>query len=179
MAVRVVPPSVTHVAGDLDPSAVWNAGPLASNLFLTNVPIFSAHSTAALSVASATDTIIPLAATAIDSDSGHSNATNPGRYTAQVSGIYMVSGVVAWAFNNVGDRQTYISKNGALLTGTANSMKTSAADPMIVPSGAILVALNASDYVELVGNQTSGGALNTSATTMENCAMHVWWVAHI
>ena len=174
--VRVVPPSVTHFAGDLDSSAVWNAGPVNSTSFLTGVPIFSGYATAVVSLVTATFTAIPLAATVIDSDNGHSNVTNNTRYTAQVSGWYMASGVVAFAAGATGDRQAIIRKNEGIVYGSSNAMPGNAVLPT-VPTGTVLVQLNATDYIELVANQTSGGALNTSVgNAPEGCYLHVWWV---
>jgi hypothetical protein len=178
VTVRVVPLSVIHLAGDLDSSAVWNAGPVASTAFLTTVPIFSGSGPVAFSVNNSVTTPIPLTVTGVDSDSGHSNLTNNTRYTAQVSGWYMVSGTISWNTNTTGNRLSYLAKNGRILYGSTVMVPATTAFT-VVPTGTVLILLNASDYVELWGYQSSGGALTTATgITSQGTFLHAWWVAH-
>lgn len=182
---RVVPPSVTRAAGDMESSAVWRAGPVASNAFLVNVPIFTTHATSILAVPNLTATAIPLAGgmapgypNPVDSDNGHSNTTDNTKYIAQVSGWYVVSGVVSWVLNATGYRQSYLTKNGGVILGSAVTVNATAADFTAVPTGTVVVQLNVTDYVELWGFQSSGGSLNTDVGAIEGCFLHAWWVAH-
>lgn len=176
MTTRTVPASVTHSAGDLDASAVWNAGPVASTTFLTNVPLFSGFATTQFTTTTSVAVAIPFAGTVIDTDNGHSNVTNNTRYTAQVSGWYMASGVISW-LAGAGNRQVYLAKNGGVIPGSGVTVINNGFLDT-VPTGTVLVQLNATDYVEVWGFQDSGGPLNTYTPANQGCYFHVWWVAH-
>jgi hypothetical protein len=84
------------------------------------------------------------------------------RYTAQVAGIYAVSGYVTWVPNGTGTRIGTIMYNGsgvqggesenAAVNGTNNA--TSVAPP-------ILISAAVGDYFQLGAYQSSGGSLFT------------------
>ena len=93
----------------------------------------------------------------------HDTVTNNSRLTAVYAGIYHVIGNVEWASNATGYRGLYIRySNGATLVG-AN---------LVVPMTGVvtrqqvtaLVALAVNEYVELLADQTSGGALNINSS---------------
>lgn len=118
------------------------------------------------SLANGTLTAITLNLESFDPDGFHDNVTNPSRFTcpAGKAGKYLFVGNIRFAPNTTGDRNAYFRKNGTTYYSTtlqrAASVGTSATD---VPALAI-IDLIAGDYVEMVGVQDSGGALDVSAS---------------
>ena len=101
----------------------------------------------------------------------HSTSVNTTRLTATVSGVYDISGQVAWEGNAVGDRELLILKNGGPFVGrsTVTVTSTAALDQQVSAQ----VNLRAGDYVELLARQSSGGTINLVAEDNEPVfAMH-------
>lgn len=88
--------------------------------------------------------------------------TNPSRITATKPGWYKVTGQVEWAANATGDRDIRIIKNGSATAILGQSVVKSATlvTSQIVEAYVYLVP---GDYVELILNQTSTGALDVTA----------------
>jgi hypothetical protein len=138
----------------------------ASVQFLLNPPIFRGIQIVTQSMTSGTLTAITFTSSAYDTYSGHSNVTNPSRYTAVVSGYYTVSGVVAFAASSSGSRQATIVVNGSNINGATGFISsTPSTDVAAVVSPTLDVFLNVGDFVELWAAQDSGGSLSTSVTS--------------
>lgn len=129
--------------------------------FLLNPPEAVLKQATIQSIPNGALTSISLDASVNDSYGGHSNVTNNSRYTAVVTGWYWVSGVVGFASNGTGQRVADFAVNGADLIYTQVWIPAITGAPTAVSPKSELVLLNAGDYVELRGYQTSGGALNT------------------
>lgn len=172
---RTVPVSATKNAGDLITGALWNAGPAASNTFLTTVPLAVAYQTASQNITNGTWTMIALDSTLVDTDSQHSNSVNNTRFTCQVAGWYSVSGAVSFNTNATGARGAAIFKNGSALTITSGGLTAASNVIHIAPISEVLVPLNIGDYVELAGWQSSGGTITTANGTQYDSCLYARW----
>lgn len=113
-----------------------------------------------------------------DSYNGHSNSTNPSRYTAQIAGFYMICGVVCTTANANGSRGVRLAKNGAVQTGSATfGVTNTTGDQYAISTPAWLLQMSVGDYVEVQGFQSSGAPLNTNVGSADvRSAMTVLWV---
>jgi len=101
---------------------------------------------------------IPLNAEEFDSHSQHDNSTNPERLTCVKAGTYLITGQVSFAANATGNRDALLRVNGTNYVGQTRYL-TMASGSTSVPVFA-MVELAVDDYVELIGRQDSGGALD-------------------
>ena len=103
----------------------------------------------------------------------HSTSSNTSRITVPTGGggVYIVGGALSWTANATGVRQTRLQTNGTTIYLIAESATTTATSAMPLPV-ATAIAMVAGDYVELIALQTSGGALNTLASS--NYAPEFW-----
>lgn len=168
---RTVPVSSNQAPGNLLTSSLWNAGPAASNAFLTAPPLAQVTQTTVQTCANNTLTPINFDTTALDTDNGHSNVTNNTRYTCQVAGWYLVIGGVGWAPNGAGNRLTLIYKNG-VLTSWGSGVFTATNVNSTVVQASWMVQMNVGDYVEIYGYQGSGGPLATQS--LFSSAQFIW-----
>jgi hypothetical protein len=101
------------------------------------------------------------AAESEDTDGLHSTVTNTGRFTATKAGWYLVLTNVSWAANTTGRRRIAIRKNG---TPTWYQNQDAPATSVTTNQNVVqLVDLAATDYVDVIGYQNSGGALDATA----------------
>ncbi len=117
-----------------------------------------------LSLTDNTDTAITLSdSETFDTDGFHDLVTNSSRMTipAGLAGKYLVTGSVQFAASATGNRGVTIRKNGTT-TGEGMRWASGATNTMLGTATAI-VDLAATDYVEVWGYQSSGGALNATA----------------
>ena len=167
-----VPSQRTWATSDVVTAAMMNANVRDAVNFLTGKPIAQLHQTNPQSIPNSAFTAIAFDTTDVDSYSGHSNTTNNSRYTAQVAGWYSVYGAIEWTANGTGRRITSISVNGSEI-GTCRGETQASATNLVTTESESLVHLNAGDYVEIQGFQSSGAALNTAPTPVR---MTVVWV---
>lgn len=158
---RTVPVSATKNAGDLITGALWNAGPAASNTFLTGVPIAMVYQANAQSLASGFSAIA-MDTTILDTDSQHSNSVNNSRVVCQVAGWYSVGGAVGFSTNTTGSRGGLIYKNGSSLTQATGNIAAASNVLHVATAGEFCIQLAVGDYVELYGFQNTGAPLNTA-----------------
>lgn len=128
-------------------------------------PRASAYASSTQSISNSTATAVTFDSEDYDVGSMHSTVSNTSRITIPTSGdgLYLVIGQLAYAANATGIRQTLLRKNGT--TGIAQDLST--------PNGTngteihlmSVVTLVATDYVELVAVQSSGGALNVGSAS--------------
>jgi len=94
-----------------------------------------------------------------DTDTIHDNSTNNTRLTATTAGKYVITGHAKFDVNGTGRRQVGIRVNGSTIIALWETAITSAAGGNIF-SIATIDDLSATDYVELVVFQDSGGNLD-------------------
>lgn len=118
------------------------------------------YNSAPQSISNATDTALTFDTENYDTDAIHDNVTNPTRLTAKTAGKYVIQGQVEFAANVTGVRTLYIRLNGttALAVVDKGAVGVGATDAGV--DTVYDLALN--DYVELIVNQTSLGALNAN-----------------
>lgn len=172
---RTVPVSATKNSGDLITGALWNAGPAASNTFLTSVPLAEAYQTISQNIPNATWTTITLDSTLVDTDGQHSNSVNNTRFTCQVAGYYSISGAIGFNTNSAGARGASIYKNGSALTIASGGLTAASNVVHIAPITEVLVQLNVGDYVELAAWQNSGGTLGTAIGAQYDSFLYARW----
>jgi hypothetical protein len=145
----------------------------AGGQFLRNAPVTVLNTPASQSLASTTSTAIIWSTPVLDNYTAW-GAGNPTRVTPKVAGWYEINGSVSFAANATGYRVAQISKNGS--TNQAQTSTTNAgavANTVVQVTG--LVQFNGStDYIELVANQASGGALATTSSLLTS--LSVQWV---
>ncbi len=110
---------------------------------------------------SGTIQVVPFSTVNVDR-SGLWTVANPSRITVDKTGTYLISAQVEFAASATGDRELAIRKNGATNDLLKTGLKSATLANDLSLSG--ILQLAAGDYVELWANQTSGGALNITAT---------------
>lgn len=105
-----------------------------------------------------------------DTAAMHSTVSNTSRITVPVTGLYVVSAEVTFAFNANGLRAVGFRANGS---GTSGPNKKGRIQTWGVINSdtylsvATTLKLSANDYLEVVAFQNSGAALNLAASTTE------------
>lgn len=95
-----------------------------------------------------------------DSDA-YFDAGNASRLTAAIAGKYMVGATVQWDSNASGTRALYVAINGNTAQRMAAALNPAAAG--LTQQVAMLLELDAGDYVEIYAEQDSGGARDIGA----------------
>ena len=168
----------TWAAGEIFTAS--NVNTFVSNVlaFLMTPPLLQCRQIVAQSIASASSPGTALTFTAEDVDSTttmHSTSTNTSRGVALYPGWYQLSGGCGFAANATGARGGIWNINGSALNGGNTLVPTTASGGCWVPYRTIFGFCNVTDFVELFATQTSGGALNTSATNTEQPLMAMKW----
>lgn len=131
---------------------------------------FIGYQAVAQSVSNNTPSAINMDSEVIDIDGGHSTSVNTSRYTLQTDGYYFAAGVYAAAANNTGERRADLYKNGSVLTvpyrSNINAI-TQSGEPSCVHTFGFITGV-VGDYIQLMGTQQSGGALNTEITATKS-----------
>jgi hypothetical protein len=96
-------------------------------------------------------------------DTMHDTVTNNTRLTCRYAGIYKITGNIAFAANATGFRQVYIRLNGTTVLGYTLDVTASGTLASIL-NVTTDYSLAVNDYVELVAQQNSGGALNVTVS---------------
>jgi len=135
--------------------------------WVTPIGASVSHS-AAQSIANVTPTALAFNTEGWDTDTIHNTVTNNSRLTATTAGKYVVLGFVHWANNSTGQRIASIRQNGTTtIVDTAEGVISGEVRHCV----GVFVNLAATDYVELVVYQDSGGALDV-ASAQTGFAMH-------
>lgn len=151
--------------------------------FLSSPPRMQARQTVAQSLTSGVFSAITCTTEDYDQDPNgtstqHDTVTNPSRFTALFSGRYTLSGAVGFAASATGRRLTKWQVNGVDVNGSGLAIPATAASVGKIPAVTIDVLLAVGDYVELLGAQESGGALNTAVGgATDQSFMKVLWIA--
>jgi hypothetical protein len=177
----IIPSTRLFTAGEVETGAYLNATITSLGNFVLGKPVFAAWQSTAQSLAN--NVYVPLTFTSetIDRDNGHSNVTNPSRYTAQTAGYYLFNGQIQYAANVTGARRALWYVNGALPVnnggGFFSTSSTLLAATATVIAPPLFVYLAVGDYVELNAFQNSGGALLTVAAGGVFSTMSGIWVS--
>jgi hypothetical protein len=146
--------------------------------FLLSPPTVQVRRTTAQSIPNTTATAISFDAEDSDNDGMHS-AGSPTRLTCVTPGTYLVSGLIPYVANATGGREVRIVKNGvgvAVNGGRTLGPTPSGTIDSVILAPVIEVPLLVGDFLELTAVQTSGGALNTTATNAIFPFMRAAWV---
>lgn len=138
--------------------------------FLLNKPDATVYLPADWSLPNNAYTPVPWTAAQTDNWNGHSNTTNPSRYTAPVSGTYAVDGAITFDGNATGIRAVKIYKNGSAVTGTNLWEPTSGTNFVTISIPAFSVPCLVGDYLEIAAFQNTGHPFNIKAV---GAYMHV------
>jgi hypothetical protein len=136
------------------------------------LPQARVYNDANLSINNTTFTALTFNSERFDNGSLHSTSANTGRLTAPITGLYMVGAHAVFASNATGFRVIQLRVNGTTVIEYENK---GAVNGDVTGVGArTLYQMAATDYVEVVVYQSSGGALNVSATA--NYSPEFWMV---
>ena len=136
--------------------------------FFIDPPACSVYNSAVQSIPNATSTALTANSENYDNDSMHSTATNTSRITIQTAGRYLLSGTILYDNNATGARSVTFRKNGTTSYVATSAPNIGSTLDMGI-SGMRTLVLAAGDYVECLGYQNSGGALD--ATLQEFVAL--------
>jgi hypothetical protein len=130
--------------------------------YATAQPRAVVYNSTTQSLSDSTLTAITFDTEDFDVGSMHSTSVNTSRITcpANGTGAYLVIGKVTYAANATGVRVARIRKGGSDVATQATHAATAGAT-QVVQTICLIGMTPPSDYVELYGFQTSGGALNT------------------
>ena len=150
--------------------------------YLQKPPQFKLRQATSQSFTNNTDTPVTFDAEVLDTDvngtSGHDNVTNNTRWTCTFPGQYEIAGTVTFGANATGIRWAGLRVNGTNVPASIGSQGGSAAEVGAVHSHTTKVYMDVGDYVELVGRQSSGGALSTYvADSWFQSALDGLWVS--
>jgi len=174
-----VPIPRTFSVGEYETAAYFNANVRDMGNFLLGLPIATVFQTATQTLtASGTQYPVTFDSAAVDSYGGHSGTTNPSRYTAQVSGWYMVTGTVFYNPSTAGTyRKAQMAVNGtkiAYATSQAPQVNssTNGTGLAIAPT---IVFLDPGDYVEIWASADVAG-LGITPNPLNESYMTIFWV---
>lgn len=164
MAARTVPTMPDWTLNEEITSSLLNQITTYSR-FWSSPPMFSMYQGVAQPLATGTDTQITCDTSEYDTDSGRAAGT-PWSYVIPVgmTGRWTFTVYISYAANSTGARAAKIFRNGAQQNGAYVSLQ---AAPSPVASAVGLTrtfACSAGDVISAIGNQTSGGSLNTFVT---------------
>lgn len=161
----IIPTLAAAAPGNFLTAALWNATVVAGVTAALNPAIFKGYGTGGQSIPGSATTPIPvlLDTEEIDTDGGHSIASNTSRFVVQTAGVYMAMGAVTYSTASAtGVRAAEILKNGTGQPGgiqqvAPSSTRGGSANTFIVTRCAV------GDYIELATWTT--GATDTLASS--------------
>lgn len=172
----IVPALRTWSAGEIVTAAMLNANVRDAINFLLARPYVSVYASATQSTTTAVWALILMQSEETDNDGMHSTSSLTSRLTAVTPGWYQVSGQVAFSgTSNVGSRNARLAVNGSAVTASGQTTTTGNAGVGIANLTTRAVFLNAGDYVEIQGMQTSGAALLTNISGEFVSALNAVW----
>jgi hypothetical protein len=134
-----------------------------------------AYSSVAIGLSDAIITTLLMDSERWDSNGFHNVLTNTTRLTIPtgMGGYYLIGGKLQWAANATGNRLALIFKNGGINLAY-NNFRAGNVQARSAPVTLSLLA--ATDYVELLAYQDSGGILNVEANAE---ASPVFWLHRV
>ena len=134
-----------------------------------------AYNNANISINNATTTAITLNSERWDTDTMHSTSSNTSRLTATTAGLYVITASVDFAANATGVRSAQLQVNGATVIALSTIASAGAGNDTVI-SLATTYYLNATDYVEMLAFQNSGGALNVVSGANYSPELSAVWI---
>lgn len=178
----MLPSPRTWTVGELLTASKLNTDLRDGLNFLLAPPLAMLVKSGTQSIPNNTATAVTWETEQIDRDGGHSTSSQTSRYVCQTTGWYQIVGTVRWTNLVTGGelRAAQFRKNGSsYLPGSSNATKSGATSVYTVQVVTTLVQLVVSDYVELIVQQDSGGAMNVLDTwnSGPDTNMCVRWVS--
>lgn len=170
------PNSIHNPATGTVAPAAWGDQLRDNDVFFANPPTCRVYNSANESINNATDTALTFNSERFDTDTIHSTVSNTSRLTATTAGKYLIFGHAQFAPNATGTRKVFIRLNGTTNLGTIEVPNNGGAANVELPITTIY-QLAATDYVELVVFQNSGGALNVNAGASQSPEFGMLWVS--
>lgn len=173
----------TNVAtGDVYTASQHNA--ILTNLAGYRVPptAFATHNTTQ-SLSTSTFTAIAFNTEPVtwDSDAIHDTAANNSRFTVTTTGLYLCTANITFVPNATGARYVLLRQDGTSYIGATSQPTTGGGDNTHI-SASWVAYLTATTYVEFIGYQSSGGALNIAADatgSLTYCRASVTWLGQV
>src|SRR5687767_2891259 len=109
--------------------------------FLTDPPRAQLRQTVAQTFTSGAFAAVTFTTEDWDTYAGHSTSTNTSRYTAQIAGIYMLTGKIGWNGNATGRRASRWAKNGTDINGSQIAIIATSASDVHIPAMTLYVSL--------------------------------------
>jgi hypothetical protein len=146
----------------------------------TNIPKFSAFQGSAQSIPNNTWTAINWDNEVFDTANAHSTVSNTSRYVIPFDGEYWCSAIMYFAGpSTTGTRNASLAKNGTIQRGKV--VRTQAHPDgfgnALIIGGFVQGVVG--DYIELMGIQLSGGALNTSVLNPECSSIDIMYTGQL
>lgn len=139
-------------------------------------PACRVFNSAAISIPNSTTTALTFDSERYDPTGMHSTVTNTSRITISTAGLYLVTGHVAFAGNATGFRWIAVSLNGTTtLLAMHNQLSVTAADQALF-SVSTVWKFSPGDFIQLLVNQTSGGALNVNSAADYSPEFSATWI---
>ena len=152
----------TWAVGEVVTASNMNTNVRDNVAWLHGPPTCRAYNSANISINNDTLTALTFNSERWDTDDIHSVLSNTGRLTCKTAGVYTIYGTVRFATNDVGQRAVQVRLNGTTFIGGDTRVDATSAGGTRL-TAFIEYKLAATDYVELVVYQNSGGALNVVA----------------
>lgn len=140
----------------------FHDGTAVRDLWAVNPPAARAFHNANQSINNTTATTLAFNSERFDTDTIHDTATNNSRLTCKTAGKYLVFAHVQWASGAGTYRQTNLFLNGA--TNIAIVIGPPSSGNVTYQHVSTVYDLAVNDYVEIIVQQDSGGALNVVAS---------------
>ncbi|HEY3141032.1 MAG TPA: hypothetical protein VGJ86_07870 [Acidimicrobiales bacterium] len=179
-----VPTPRTYVAAEFETATILNGDIRDTATFLLGPPHCYAYRATDVSIpTSGVWALASLTGELYDSTTTmHSTASNQSRIIAAETGLYTIKAHARFAANATGARGINIRKNAAgdqtLGTDLFFTFSLPSSGNIGYVFGSVDVQLNATDYVEMFVNQSSGGALNLLGGVTESF-MSARWVSKL
>lgn len=178
--MATLPAFRTWVAGEVVTAAFMNSNIRDGGNYFLAQPLASLRQNVVQSVPNNAWTAITFDTEDLDTDNGHSTSTNTSRYVAATAGWHLCTYDLSFVGNVTGRRGGRMRMNGAD-TGVGFGMgrvlmNTSSAFDAAVCGSGLLQFNGTTDYVELMGFQDSGGALNTNIAVDAAPRLLVFWI---
>lgn len=130
----------------------------------TTIPACRAFNSTPFSVPDSTFTAVTFDSERFDTDDIHSDGTNTSRFTCNTPGIYLLGFNAAFATNPANDAYCGLRLNGSTFIGFSGVVLDPVSAHASIAFVTTVFGLAAADYVEAIAYQSSGSAINLSAS---------------